>query len=68
MTERLDTALAELQWTMPGQKDLGRFLHRLSRQLALYELCGYRYRPDIKEALTNTPPAVADSTQAAGQN
>ena len=53
---------------MPGQKDLGRFLHRLSRQLALYELYGYRYRPDIKEALTNTPPAAADSTQAAGRH
>ena len=61
-------ALAELQWAMPGQKDLGRFLHRLSRQLALYELCGYRYRPDIKEALTNTPPSAADSTQAAGRD
>ncbi|MFV0553331.1 MAG: family 20 glycosylhydrolase [Mangrovibacterium sp.] len=43
------SALAEVQWTMPAQKDYSVFLERLARMLKLYDKKGYNYSTSIYE-------------------
>ncbi len=42
-------ALSEIQWCRPEQKDYDDFLHRLQRQLRLYEQLDYNYAPYVLE-------------------
>ena len=46
-------ALAEVQWTLPQNKDLNRFLSDMGRAAKMYDTMGYNYAKTVFEVMSN---------------
>ena len=51
------SALAEVQWSNPQQKDYERFLERLQPMLDRYRALGYNYAPYVLDVVAELKPA-----------
>lgn len=54
------SALAEVQWSNPEQKDYNRFLERLQPMLDCYRALGYNYAPYVLDVVAELKPAKGE--------
>ncbi len=54
------SALAEVQWSNPEQKDYERFLQRLQPMLDRYRALGYNYAPYVLDVVADLQPAEGE--------
>lgn len=54
------SALAEVQWSNPEQKDYERFLERLQPMLDRYSSLGYNYAPYVLDVVAEVSPAKGE--------
>lgn len=54
------SALAEVQWSNPEQKDYERFLQRLQPMLERYRALGYNYAPYVLDVVADLKPAAGE--------